>query len=447
MQTGPVDHWTTLRDGVKGTLLRPEDPDFETARAKPYIAGDSEPVPTAVLRCGSTDDVVAAIAFARRHDLPLAVRSGGHCSAGLSSTTGLLVDTSLLDEVAVTGDRAVVGAGVRLAGLVPALAAHGRALPAGTCPTVGVTGLTLGGGWGLLGRMYGLTSDHLVEAEVVTADGRVIVTDEDREPDLFWALRGGGTGGLGVVTSLVFRTLPAPRMTNFQCRWPVTAAAEVIEAWLGWAIDVQDRMCASLGVSADEVKLHGAMAGTESETAAVLNRFCRELAPASTDLAELSYPDTARYHAERLGELDPSTHVYSASEFFEADLLPSVIGELLDGFGSGPPERELGLMPWSGAYAAVPVDATAFPHRRARYTVEHLALTPGPDTAARAWVTDLWAAAHPHGTGGVYANFADPDLDGWEHAYYGANLTRLREVKRHYDPDDVFHTAQSIRLS
>jgi EmrB/QacA subfamily drug resistance transporter len=441
---GSVDHvgWGSLRNGEAGRLLLPGDPGFDEARAGPFVPHDGETVPAAVLRCRCTADVVEAIDFARSHGVPLAVRSGGHCAAGLSSTTGLLVDLSAMDSVEMDGDRAVVGGGVRLAGLVAALAKHGQALPTGTCPTVGVAGLTLGGGWGILGRMFGLTCDHLLEAEVVTADGSVLVTDEDHAPELFWALRGGGTGGLVVVTSMVFRTVPAPRMTNFQYRWPTEAAAELVRAWLDWTGDAPVEMCAELGVSAGEANLHGAMVASEAETTAMLRPLCREAAPERTDLAELSYVSSTRYHAERLGELDPTAHLYSTSEFFDQPLPEDAVDALLERFATGPDVREIGLMPWGGAYGDLPPDATAFPHRNARYLVHHIASTSQASRPARAWVRGMRDIIHPYGTGGVYANFADPGLVDAERAYYGDNVRRLREVKLRYDPDNVFNTRQ-----
>jgi FAD/FMN-containing dehydrogenase len=414
-------------------------------RAKPFIARDAEPVPAAILRVASAQDAAAAVSFVREHDLAMAVRCGGHCSVGTSSTTGLLIDLSGLATVTVDGIRATVGGGALLGPLVERLARHGRALPAGTCPTVGVGGLTLGGGWGLLGRQYGLTSDHLVAAEIVTASGTVLTVDAGNEPDLFWALRGGGAGGFGIVTSLVFETRPAPVMTSFQYRWPFEHAARVIDTWQRWAIDAPPVMSASLGVSSDGgvpvVKLHGAMAAGESETAKVLDEIA---ADADEELAELDYLETARYHARRIGEPPPGTHVYAASEFFEQPLPAGTIGVLLEQLAAGSGVRELGFMPWGAAYGSVASEATAFPHREARFSVEHLAFTPAADRAAHQWVRRQWATAHPHGTGGVYANFQDTDLDDWARAYYGDNLDRLRRVKRHYDPDSLFRGPQAL---
>ena len=143
-----------------------------------------------------------------------------------------------------------------------------------------------------------------------------------------------------------FRTVPAPPITNFQYRWPAAAAAELVGVWLDRAVDLPDPMCAELGVSADGVNLHGTMAETEAETVALLNQFCRGLAPARKDMVELSYADTARYQAERLGELDPAVHLYSTSEFFERNLPREAVDMLLDRFATGPAVREIGFMPW-----------------------------------------------------------------------------------------------------
>lgn len=213
----------------------------------------------------------------------------------------------------------------------------------------------------------------------------------------------------------------------------------VIEEWQHWAIDAPPAMSASLGVSSDGglpvVKLHGAMAAGWSETAKLLDEFG---ADADKELAELDYLETARYQARRIGEPPPATHAYSASEFFDRPLPGRAIGVLLQQLTEGGGVRELGLMPWGAAYGSVAPQATAYPHRQTRFSVEHLAFTPEPDPAAHQWIRRQWATAHPYGTGGVYANFQDTEIEDWPTAYYGRNLDRLRQVKHHYDPDKVF---------
>lgn len=430
--------WARLDEQTSGPMFRPGDRDFEAARTKPFIGGDADPIPQALLRAATTEDVVAAVRFVREHDLPFAVRSGGHCSIGTSSSTGLVLDLSGIAGVQVDGRRVTVGGGTKLGTVVERLAAYRLAIPTGTCPTVGVGGLTLGGGWGLLSRQRGLTCDALRAAQVVTATGDVLTGTEDDEPDLFWALRGGGAAGFGVVTRFVFEAGDAPVMSSFQYRWPFDRAAGLIERWQQWAVDAPADLSASLSVTAEGVKLHGGFVGTEDRARKTLGEF--GAAPVE-ELVELDYLETARYHGRRIGEPPPGTHVYNASEFVDG-LVPAE--PLLEELSPG---RELGFMPWGGAIAGTPPDATAFPHRQASFSVEHLALTPAADPEAHEWVRRQWQTAHPYGTGGVYANFQDAELDDWATAYYGANLPRLRAVKYRYDPDDLFHGLQKLTQS
>jgi FAD/FMN-containing dehydrogenase len=162
---------------------------------------------------------VTPVDFARHCGIETATRSGGHCLAGYSSTRGVLIDVRPMCSVLVADGVTRVGAGTRTGDLCERLFAQGLAIPTGTCPSVGIAGLTLGGGLGILGRAYGLTLDHLLGAQVVLADGRVVECDEHHDPDLFWGLRGAGAGNFGVVTSFTFEPKPAPRMTNFHLVW------------------------------------------------------------------------------------------------------------------------------------------------------------------------------------------------------------------------------------
>jgi FAD/FMN-containing dehydrogenase len=173
----PESARTKLDMSLAGQVVVPADPLYEWTR-KPFIARFDDVLPQLVVRCAAPDDAVEALAFADRHELPIAIRSGGHCFAGYSSTSGLLIDVTLLNQVTVDGDTAVVGAGARVGAMTERLAEHNRVVPCGSCPSVGVGGTTLGGGLGVLGRLYGLTCDHLLAAQVVLADGRVVHTDE-----------------------------------------------------------------------------------------------------------------------------------------------------------------------------------------------------------------------------------------------------------------------------
>jgi len=228
--------FTRLGSAIDGDVVVRGASSYESlrlpARRQPW-----SPRPLAIVRCRRAEDVAEALSLARRLKIPVAPRSGGHCFAGRSSSAGVEVDVSPMQTVNVAGDVATVGAGVRLGTLYDVLDAHGCSVPAGCGDTVGIAGLTLGGGLGVLGRLSGLTCDRLVAAQIVLADGRIATCDERHEPDLFWALRGAGGGQFGVVTSLSLRTVPALTSTAFRLRWDAAYAATAIAAWQRWAPD------------------------------------------------------------------------------------------------------------------------------------------------------------------------------------------------------------------
>ena len=452
----------TLSAAIAGDVLVPGGDGYEEAR-RPAIARFDDIAPRALVRCSGADDVAAALALARSAGVPVAIRSGGHCFAGRSSTDGVVIDVSPMNSVSLDGEVAAVGAGARLGDVYDALAAQGRTIAAGCGPDVGIAGLALGGGLGILGRSHGLTADQLLEARVVLADGRVVEADEQHEPDLFWALRGAGGGQFGAVTSLRLRTLPAPEVTTaLQLSWPDAHAATVVGAWQEWLPGAPDAMAASLllGASADParpatVNVFGAMTGTSTEAAALLDELVERagVAPSYSQLSEAPYRETKRRLAEHgPGEDVPGAHPYCKSEFFRDPMPAEAVERLVDQLVSDrrPGEsRELDFSPWGGAYNGTAWDATAFPHRDARFLLKPGALlAAGADRdAARRWLARTWEITHPYGTGGAYVNFPDPELDGWERAYWGGNLERLERLKAAYDPDAVFSFPQSIRPS
>src|SRR5215471_5424711 len=187
---------------------------------KPFNARFAGVVPRAVVACTSAADVAETILLASRRGVGIAIRGSGHCFAGRSAGRGMVIDTTPMNAVSVTGGLAVAGAGARLGEVYQALLTAGLTIPGGTCPSVGIAGLTLGGGLGMLGRSYGLTCDHLQAAQVVLADGRLISCDGQHDAELFWALRGAGAGSFGVLTKLVFRPVPAPDVTVVRLAWP-----------------------------------------------------------------------------------------------------------------------------------------------------------------------------------------------------------------------------------
>ncbi|HET8952517.1 MAG TPA: FAD-binding oxidoreductase [Solirubrobacteraceae bacterium] len=416
--------------------------------------------------CRTPADVAEALALSRTSGLALAVRSGGHCFAGRSSTEGVLVDVGPMDSVSVGDGTVTVGAGALLGAIYDALAPHGRTIAAGCGPTVGIAGLALGGGLGILGRTHGLTCDQLVSARAVLADGRVVDCDERREPDLFWALRGAGGGQFGVVTSLVLRTVPAPPATTLHLQWPFRDGAAVLGAWQEWAPDAPDALAASLLVTAGAeprvepvVHVFGAMAGGRADASAQLDELVARAGadPAHAALHELPYREAKRRLATHAPAEDASPDALGRqkSEFFRRTLPPTAIAALLDHVAAGRRAGELrvlDLSPWGGAYNRVAEDATAFAHRGERFVVKHdVVIAPGAGAAgvrrARDWLARSWELVHPWGAGRVYANFPDPDLDDPLTAYHAGNLDRLIRVKAAYDPGDVFRFAQSVPTS
>jgi FAD/FMN-containing dehydrogenase len=398
--------------------------------------------PAVVARCASAADVAAALARARDAELPVAVRGGGHCFAGTSSTAGLLIDLSALSGIRVEREHAVIGGGATLGAVYDALDAQGRTLNAGCGTTVGVGGLALGGGLGILGRVHGLLSDSLRSAEVVLASGAIVRTEADE--DLLWALRGAGQARFGVVTELTFATVAPPPSTAFELHWAPEALPAVLGAWQHWAPDAPDAMAASLVVTAAErvlVRVFGAMAGSEAETSAALNDLCTAagVPPRGAVHHAGSFREVKRFLAgEDAVEDEP---MWCKSEYF-AGPLPDRAAEALAALVGARPDGvvcELDFSPWAGGYARVAADATAFAHRDARFLLKPAVTVPaGTDPApAREWLAAAYAITHPYGTGGAYPNFPDTDLDAWDPGYHLGNRERLLTLKRRYDRDGL----------
>jgi FAD/FMN-containing dehydrogenase len=442
--------WRALQDAVAGDVVLPGSPGYDEAR-KPAIARFHDTTPQAVVRCRTAADVAEAIWFAGRYGLRVAPRSGGHCFAGRSSTDGIVIDVTLIDAVSVADGVVTVGAGARLGAVYDALGEHDLTIAGGCGPTVGIAGLALGGGLGILGRSHGLTSDQLLGAQVVLADGRIVDCDEHRDEELFWALRGSGGGMFGVLTSLAFRTVPAPATTTFQLFWGHSETAAVVEAWQAWAPDAPDELAASLLVTAPGdvaappvVEVFGAMLGSESGTASVLAELVDAVHtdPTAAVRTHLPYREAKRQLAER-GDGDDSGHLFSKSEFFRRPLPADAVAALVAHFASdrvAGESRELDFSPWGGAYNRVATDATAFAHRAERVLLKHAVVVgPRADTGpARRWLAQSWETVHPWGSGGVYPNFPDPELDDEARAYLGPNHDRLARIRRRYDPGDFF---------
>ncbi|WP_067490334.1 FAD-binding oxidoreductase [Actinomadura hibisca] len=454
--TGPAD-WNALARGLEGKLIRPEDAAYEQAR-RLYIPRFDRIRPAGIAYCANPQDVAECMGFAARRKLPVAVRCGGHNYAGWSTGTGLVVDVSAMDGIEAEQGRAVVGAGVRLIDLHVRLGEAGALVPAGTCPTVGVSGLTLGGGLGALSRAYGLTCDRLESVQVVTPDGRVRECDARRDPELFWACRGGGGGNFGVATSLVFRTERAGDLHEFSVRWPWSRAADVLRGWQRWAPDAPPEIWSGLQINSGPAdleiagmaladpgheieKLAGRVGGGDPETA--VRR--RDHVATMKLLAGCSGQSVEECHApgrlpgQRPGGRFPRTEYAAKSHIAYRDLPDDAIKTLVGHF-TGAEGRSVLIDAMGGAIGRPKPGDTAFPHRAARFCLQYIAYGGGN----RAWLHDVHQAMEPYLRGAAYVNYMDPDLKDWRRAYYGPNLDRLARTNATYDPAGTLRFPQAL---
>ncbi|WP_141577894.1 FAD-binding oxidoreductase [Actinomadura sp. WMMA1423] len=458
--TGPAD-WNALERGLDGRLVRPSDGSYKEAR-RLYIPRYDRVRPAGIAYCETPQDVSECLAFATVKRMPVAVRCGGHSYAGWSTGTGLVIDVSPMDAVKRDGDRADVGAGTRLIDLYDELAGKGVSVPSGTCPTVGVAGLTLGGGLGVTSRAYGLSCDVLEAVRLVTADGRVLTCDARQNPDLYWACRGGGGGNFGVAVSFTFRTHEVGDVTPFSMRWPWRKAADVLRGWQRWAPAAPGKVWTSLhldtgpddGTPAVEVAglaLAGADGHMERLTAAV------GVDPVSSTAQSRSYMDAMKFmggcsgqtveqcHGEgdlpgqRPGGAFPRTEYAGKSHIAYKPLPDDAISALLDRFDKGNDVRNRSVLmdAMGGAIARTGPGDTAFPHRKGLFCVQYLA----PDAD---WLSATHGAMEPYLGGAAYVNYVDAGLKDWAHAYYGPNLDRLRKVKAAHDPGRLFRFPQAV---
>ncbi|MGI8761826.1 MAG: FAD-binding oxidoreductase [Jatrophihabitantaceae bacterium] len=448
-----------LRARLPGRLLEPADRGYDVAR-RSYDPDFDSHRPIAVAGCASPADVQACVEFAAASRTPIAARSGGHSYVGYSAPDrGLVADVGPMHEVRVGRDgTAVVGAGARLIDVYTALAKAGRCLPAGSCPTVGIAGLTLGGGIGLLARAYGLTCDRLVSAQVVTADATLRTASASSEPELFWALRGGGGGNLGIVTSFTFSTVPAPAPTVFALDFGSGSVASVLGAWQQWVRDAPGALfanCIVTGSTPPSCTVNGCYVGSPSGLNPLLDGLVRQAGtqPGTRSVQQLSYLDAMRYFAgcSQLsaaqcqpawtggsnGQLQRETFVAS-SRIVEAPMADTErVAEAIAGSGVAAIFDSLG-----GAVARIAPAATAFPHRGAVASVQ--IYHGGSGSAVSGDVSSvrdqLGSLLGQHG----YVNYLDPTMPHWASAYYGSNLPRLRAAAGRYDPHAVFSFAQSL---
>ncbi|GER90353.1 hypothetical protein KDW_45150 [Dictyobacter vulcani] len=473
--------WSTLAKNIKGSLIRPNNVQYATAHQlfDPQFDGIK---PAGVAYCASPKDVQTCLAFVSRFNLPVTVRSGGHSYAGYSTTTGLLLDVSRMNTITLDlkSGQTTIGSGAKLIDVYARLADNGRVIPAGSCPTVGVAGLTMGGGVGVLGRKFGLTCDNLLSAQVVLADGRLVTCDANQNTGLYWALRGGGGGNFGVVTSFTFQTHPVNTLSIFTLGWAWNDAAAVVDAWQNWGPQGPDELwsnCLLLNTTDKNgdpiVRINGVYVGGTDQLNQQLQNLINKLgiAPTVRYASSAGLLDTMLYEAGcsdkslnecRLPGQSPQGKIQrnasaAKSDYFNKTMPRQAIDKLVNAIAqrqksSLPNTGGIGIDTYGGAINRVAPDTTAFVHRNMLFSIQYNANWDIGSSDAiisqnRSWLNTTWQAMRPYASGAAYQNYIDPTLSNWQQAYYGSNLARLQQVKATYDPKNLFRFKQSIPLA
>jgi len=448
-----------LRGMIKGSVLVPDDPGYEEARQIWNAMIDRRPA--MIVQCANADDVSAAIAFARRNKLEISIRGAGHNIAGNAlCNDGLTIDFSNMKNVRVDAGkrRAYVEPGATLANLDEATQAHGLATPVGINSTTGIAGLTLGGGFGWLTRKHGMTIDNLVSVDMVTADGRKIRASETDNPDLFWAIRGGG-GNFGVVTQFEFQLFPVgPEIFAGLIVFPFSQAKQILNKYRQFVNSAPEELNVWVVLRKAPPlpflpeKIHG-------KEVVVLPIF---YAGAAADAEKLIAPLRAfgDAHGEHLGAqpyvawqkafdplLTPGARNYWKSHNF-TELADGAVDSIIEFAGKLPsPQCEIFIGLIAGAPNRIASDAMAYGHRDAKFVLNvHGRWDEAKDDArCMGWARDFFKASAPYASAGAYVNFMTAEEGERVAAAYGANYDRLVQIKKHYDPDNIFHLNQNIK--
>lgn len=447
-----------LQRAIRGHVFVPGQPGFEGA-AHVFNRRFDDVVPIAVVRPVDARDVRDAVRFTVAQGIRVRARSGGHSYAGYSTLSdGVVLDLRRLSWVNVDQSRRLVtiGAGSQLIDVSLALARKGATLPAGSCPSVGIAGVTLGGGFGLAGRHLGLTLDSLLAVRMVTADGQLRTVDEHTDPDLFWALRGGGGGNFGVVTDFVFRVHPLPPTASyFNVEWPWSSAEEAIDAWQAWAPHAPDQVTSILHLnsgSVPSITANGQWLGASQTVPELVKSL---LAVPGARLAanfERSYfslqlllagcADISAAACHTVGTSARATlprETFNAKSAYVAKPLPAAGRAAMVAAAEHPGSGALLCDAYGGAINRIGPDATAFLHRDPLFCIQSYGAGATAD-----WIEQAAAKMRPHVSGMAYQNYIDPSLPGWEQAYYGRHLPRLKATRERIDPHHYFNFPQAI---
>jgi hypothetical protein len=427
---------------INGHVITPEMPDYESARLIFNRAFERRPV--LIVRCASASDVARSLEFTQNHNLPLAVRGGGHNRAGFSVCDGgVVIDLSQMNRVEIDADKRVARAqaGALVRDLDQATQRFGLATTSGGCPTVGIAGLTLGGGEGQLMSKYGAACDNLISAQLVTVGGRQLEVSQNSNPDLFWAIRGGG-GNFGVVTALEYRLHPVTDVLAGTLLYAAGRTPELLQTFVKLVATAPDESSVLCGVLPSEqgtrFQLQFFHCGDPRDGNELL-RPLRALKAQEDNVRIKSYLE-----AQTAGFLRaPVAHFQT--DLFLPELSPAAITAITTATDHAPPTNRVFIVPLYGAVSRVGLTETAFTLRQPGYEVDITGLwsTPAAKESAVRWVKALRDNLQPFAHG-VYVNQLGETSDALVKAAYGPNFARLVEIKKRYDPNNVLRLNQNI---
>ncbi|TCC28500.1 FAD-dependent oxidoreductase [Kribbella sindirgiensis] len=444
-QTAAGPNWNALAGSLKGRLYLPSTSGYAAAHQLFNPRWDSVR-PTAVVKAANPADVQKAIDFARTNKLVLVPKSGGHSYVGASTiANGVQLDVGGLKTMSYANGVLTVGAGARLYDVHAFLDRYGRSLPTGTCPTVGVAGLTLGGGMGVHTRTYGLTCDRVVSMGVVTADGKAHTVSASAKSDLFAALRGSGGGNLGVVTSFQFATIPATKLGFFRLTWPESQAAAVVRGWQKFAQSAPATVWANLHIDAKSngtlsIRVLGvSTTGDATAAAAQLESLVGAKASGRT-LSVKSHLEAVKYLGG--GTTSPRQGFLAGSDVLKAPMdaatITGLLGAVKAAARAGTPASAI-LDPLGGQAAKEPAGGSSWPWRSALAVIQWYSSAQG--TNAQTFISNGHKAVRPSSAGG-YVNYVESGRA--ISSYYGASASKLQAAKKKYDPGNFFHTPYTL---
>ncbi|WP_222427879.1 FAD-binding oxidoreductase [Sporomusa sp. KB1] len=448
---------------LTGLIVWPDDVHYDAARKEWNTLFNKFPL--VIVFAQDTEDVVNAVRWARYWNIPIRTRSGRHSYEGLSAVDGgIVIDVSQMKQVNVDGRHGVatVQTGTKNIDLYHILGAKGLVVPAGVCPTTGIAGVTLGGGHSMLTRPWGLTLDHLLELEMVDANGCVLQASANRHADLFWAYRGSGGGNFGICTSFCFRARRIDTVGFAEISWNMTDLETVLRTWQSYTFpgaderltptlfitsglkSVQSNFAGDQSPDSFPVVMQGVFLGPATELCHLLQPLLRTGSPRKITIEELPWLEVV----DRLSATQPTTpSPFKSTDCFIYDQLPETAINTIRRFIDDPPTSSVTVLfhGLGGAVARVPSHATAYFHRQAWSKIAIWSTWDTPDGAPPGirWEEEFRKAILPY-TWGVYVNSPNLAIKNWPMAYYGDNFEQLTRVKAKYDPENVFHFPQSI---